>query len=53
LPQLTPDEVRDMERFNPKSIAEQEEEKEEDEFLNGGPAPAAPNVHTSHSEKRK
>jgi mono/diheme cytochrome c family protein len=53
LPQLTPDEVRDMERLNPKSIAEQEEEKEEDDFLNGGPAPAAPKAHESHPEKTK
>jgi mono/diheme cytochrome c family protein len=51
LPQLTPAEIRDMERFNPKSIAEQEEEKEEEEFLNGGPAPPAPNTHKSPSEK--
>lgn len=50
LPQLTPQEVHEMERFNPKSIAEQEEEKEEEEFLNGGPAP---DTHQSHSEKSK
>lgn len=49
LPHLTADELRDMERFNPRSIADQEEEKEEEEFLNGGPAP---NSHT-HSEKAK
>ncbi len=53
LPQLTPDETRDMERFNPKSIVEQQEEKEEEEFLNGGSAPAAPNTHAPHSEKSK
>jgi len=53
LPQLTQDELRDMERFNPKSVAEQEEEKEEEEFLNGGPAPAAPNPHESPREKKK
>jgi hypothetical protein len=27
-----------MERFNPKSDSERDEEKEEQEFLNGGPA---------------
>jgi hypothetical protein len=27
-----------MERFNPKSEAEREEEKQEEDFLNGGPA---------------
>jgi mono/diheme cytochrome c family protein len=53
LPQLTQDELRDMERFNPKSIAEQEEEKEEDDFLNGGPAPVTPHSHESHTEKTK
>jgi mono/diheme cytochrome c family protein len=38
LPSLTAAEIHDMERFNPKSDAEREEEKEEQEFLNGGPA---------------
>jgi mono/diheme cytochrome c family protein len=38
LPGLTTAEIHDMERFNPKSDAEREEEKEEQEFLNGGPA---------------
>jgi hypothetical protein len=38
LPNLTAKEIRDMERFNPKSDAEREEEKEEQEFLKGGPA---------------
>lgn len=38
LPSLTPVELRDIERFNPKSEAEREEEKQEEDFLNGGPA---------------
>ncbi len=38
LPNLTADELRDMERFNPKSDADRKEEKEEQDFLNGGPA---------------
>lgn len=38
LPQLTAVELRDMERFNPKSDADREEEKEEQEFLKGGRA---------------
>ena len=38
LPNLTAAEIHDMERFNPRSDAEREEEKEEQEFLNGGPA---------------
>ena len=29
LPQLTPDEIHDMEHYNPKSIADQEEEKQD------------------------
>jgi mono/diheme cytochrome c family protein len=51
LSQLTPYELRGMERFNPRSIADQEEEKEEEEFLNGGPAPAT--APDPHSEKTK
>ncbi len=38
LPSLTAAELRDMERFNPKSAVDREEDKEEQEFLNGGPA---------------
>ncbi len=51
LPQLSPAELKDMEQFNPRSMAEQQEEKEEDEFLNGGPAPA--NSPKPNSEKTK
>lgn len=50
LPQLTPAEIADMQRFNPRSLVDQQEEKEEEEFLNGGPAP---NPHEPHSEKNK
>ena len=53
LPQLTRDEIHEMEYFNPRSVAEQEEEKEEEEFLKGGPAPAGPNPHRSASEKTR
>ena len=53
LPHLAPDEIRDMERYNPKSIVEQEEEKEEDEFLNGGPAPTKTPTREPHSEKTR
>ena len=35
LPSLTADELHDMERFNPKSAAEREEEKEQQDFLSG------------------
>lgn len=53
LPHLSRNELRDMERFNPKSIAEQQEEKEEDEFLNGGAAPTNVPALKPHSEKSK
>jgi mono/diheme cytochrome c family protein len=35
LPHLTADEEKEMEKFNPKSNAEREEEKQEEDFLNG------------------
>jgi mono/diheme cytochrome c family protein len=41
LPSLTPGEIREMERFNPRSDADREEEKDEQEFLKGGPADPA------------
>ncbi|MGH9496963.1 MAG: c-type cytochrome [Candidatus Sulfotelmatobacter sp.] len=53
LPQLSQDEIRDMERYNPGSVADQEEEKEEEEFLNGGQAPANSSPREPHSEKTK
>jgi mono/diheme cytochrome c family protein len=45
LPNLTDDELKDMERFNPKSAAEIEEEKQEEDFLNGAPAAAPTPKH--------
>lgn len=42
LPQITPDELRDMEHFNPKSAAEHDEEEEERKFLEGTAGPTAP-----------
>ena len=51
LPNLTAEELRDMGRYNPKSAAEQQEEKEEQEFLQG--LPAAPAQNTPHQEKQK
>jgi len=35
LPQMSADEIRDMEKYNPKSDAERTEEQEEEDFLNG------------------
>jgi mono/diheme cytochrome c family protein len=45
LPKLTAGEVHEMERFNPKSQAEHEEEKQEEDFLRGAPADAPPAKH--------
>ncbi|HZO99802.1 MAG TPA: cytochrome c [Terriglobia bacterium] len=40
LPALSPEEVRAMEKLNPKTAAEREEEQAEEDFLTGGsPAP--------------
>jgi mono/diheme cytochrome c family protein len=48
LPSLTPEELKLMERFNPRSGAEIEEQRRIDEFLNGTdtpPEPAPAHVH--------
>jgi hypothetical protein len=45
LPKLTTDDRMDMERNNPKSPGDREEEKQEDDFLNGAPAKAEPEHH--------
>jgi mono/diheme cytochrome c family protein len=39
LPQMNPQEMTEMEQFNPKSSAERSEEKDEERFLNEGKAP--------------
>ena len=39
LPQMTPEEMKQMEPFNPKSAAERSEEEDEQRFLNEGKAP--------------
>jgi len=36
LPHLKPEELAEMERYNPKGVEERQEEQEEDEFLSGG-----------------
>ena len=41
LPQISPEEIDEMENLNPKGPEEREEEKEEQEFLNGGQPSAA------------
>jgi mono/diheme cytochrome c family protein len=42
LPHLTEEEIAEMEALNPKTLAEWEEIRLEREFLEGGPAPPAP-----------
>ena len=39
LPQITPEEMKQMEQFNPKSAADRSEEEDEQRFLNEGKAP--------------
>lgn len=50
LPQLTVGEEQEMEKMNPKSPEERAEEEEEQNFLNGGqaPAPGKPSQHHHH-----
>jgi cytochrome c553 len=44
LPRLTPEEVDEMKKLNPKTPEDLEEERQEADFLNGG-APPAPQPH--------
>jgi mono/diheme cytochrome c family protein len=46
LPQLTKDEIRDMEKYNPKSDAERAEEQDEEDFLSGKSGGSAGGQHT-------
>lgn len=49
LPQLTPDELREMQKLNPKSPDEWREEQQEEEFLRGGEErPAEPKSEHHH-----
>lgn len=48
LSQLTPEEEKRMESLNPKSPDEMKEEKEEQEFLNGGPEPSQKSAPMKH-----
>lgn len=47
LPQITSEELEEMKKLNPKTEADRAEEQQEEEFLNGGkaPAPAAEGHH--------
>src|SRR5690349_17421008 len=48
LPQITSEELEEMKKLNPKTEADRAEEKEEEEFLNGGEAPKAPTQGHQH-----
>jgi mono/diheme cytochrome c family protein len=45
LPAISASEITEMEKLNPKSPAEQEEEKQEEQFLKGQPVIEAPKQH--------
>ena len=48
LPQLTAEERMEMEKYNPKGPEDREEEKQEEEFLNGAPAPQPSGAQPHH-----
>ncbi|PYU23888.1 MAG: cytochrome C [Acidobacteria bacterium] len=48
LPQITPEELEDMKKLNPKTDADRAEEQREDEFLDGGAVPKAPAEERHH-----
>lgn len=48
LPELTAEERIEMEKYNPKGVDDREEEKEEDDFLNGTAAAPKPEAHHQH-----
>jgi mono/diheme cytochrome c family protein len=52
LPHLTPDELTEMERYNPKGPDEQLEEQQEEDFLSGKPeADKVPGTRKEHRAK--
>jgi mono/diheme cytochrome c family protein len=48
LPQLTPEEEKDMERFNPQSEVDHEEKQKEERFLNGEDSPVKSTKEGNH-----
>ena len=48
LPSLSASEVKEMEKLNPKTPEELEEEKQEEQFLKGQPVNEAPKQHHHH-----
>jgi mono/diheme cytochrome c family protein len=55
LSELTPAQLKEMEKLNPKTAAELEEERQDEEFLRGGPAPpeAGPTNSAAPSQLHK
>lgn len=47
LPQIAPEEIEEMERLNPRSAAEWQERRDEEEFLRGG-EPEETSPHPAH-----
>jgi mono/diheme cytochrome c family protein len=45
LPDVSPEEIREMEKLNPKSPQELQEEQEEQQFLKGQPSSQSPTQH--------
>jgi mono/diheme cytochrome c family protein len=52
LPKLTEQEELQMEQLNPKTPEELQEEREEQQFLNGDGGPASPTISTTHPKKK-
>ena len=50
LPRLTADDVAEMQKFNPVSRADLDEEQKIDDFLNGGDAPPPPSAAASATD---
>lgn len=48
LPQVSEEEERDMQKMNPRTPAEWQEEKEEEDFLKGGDSHAKTRAHSQH-----
>jgi mono/diheme cytochrome c family protein len=53
LHELTPEQLKEMEKMNPKSPAEIEEEREEEEFLRGGAEPEPEPSQKPHAPHHK
>ena len=53
LSELTPTQLKEMEKLNPKTPAELEEERQDEEFLRGGGSPAESAPTSSPSQPHK